>query len=373
MDIAGYHVLSTRRRNASGDFTMTQAEWLTGLISALTFQKHTGPMALITDSEGLSFALGTKLDKVYQAGIRMDLDNFRHINTSIFWAGAKVLCHQLMPLGAVSLDFDCILWKPITSLRNPVVALNREPTDWNSYSNNQAQFSKYGFSRWDWQALPVNAGVVKFNDQTLKSVYITATEMFMETFSNDSTADKASRDSAMMFVEQRLMSMCASKLGMSVGTIAKLFEAFIERSRVVSHMWGSKPFYTMCPRAEAHYINYLLELLTVQFPDFISILTDKFVKKNLDDIPVGMHAHYRPQTPFGSQSSPISSNGRFTYFALEETEEGLQILDPTIFTGYPAKVGDCVFNPRLLFSAKGSKVKTVCGPLGNCSLFLEPA
>ncbi len=269
-----YHVFWTRpfvARQGHGDgMELSDFELLTWMTSALEIRRHS-PVHLITDSLGLQFFVDTGMDWIYDE-ISVVLDEMpAAIHPSVFWDGGKMFAFLSVETPCVILDYDAILWQKLEPTA-AVMALHEESREWNFYSSNREKFEPFGFdsSDWDWQANPVNTGLVYFSDERLprsmgqRSVeFMLDYSAFMNSPENEEPATPALYNRATLFAGQRLLGLCAARMGIGIGFVTTLDSGLltIARNPICSHLWISKALYRCAPEARVALVNHLVHHL----------------------------------------------------------------------------------------------------------------
>lgn len=257
---------------------MPDYEVLTLIISAVSYKKNNGPIHLYTDSRGYEWFNRKGLLFLYD-DVHVILDSINpNINPEVFWAAGKVFAYSRCPAPCVSVDMDAIIWQKLPIYRDDAVALHPEPTNWGGYRNSD-KFKLWGFEDWDWNTTAANVGVLIFNDQRLKDFYTDKSLEFMARYSNRGDfnlpytglfgPNVTTYVDEMIFAEQRLLMMSASKLDRTVGFIAgfDMEMEHVQTNPVVSHLWNSKRGYKVHQRAKETYCNYLLNHALTHYPE----------------------------------------------------------------------------------------------------------
>ena len=267
-------VLDPGRPGAEQELLWWDFEALTWLWSALELRQH-GPLKLVTDDRGLLAVQRAGLEWVYTGGISTALERIPlELDPGTFWAAGKLYAYLESPAPCVSVDTDAVLLQPLTPTA-PVMALHGEDRDSGWYRNDAALFSQFGFEgpNWDWSIHPINAGVVYLQDQKLLELYVeTATRFMLECsqrYHGQSQAKREIPSNAMLFAEQRLLPMCAHRLGQALAFVTRqeAGPGWLPLNKECLHLWGAKHAYKLCPEARAAAVNHLRDQLLERFPE----------------------------------------------------------------------------------------------------------
>lgn len=278
-----FHVFWTRpqldptRPAEAQDLELWDFEALTWLLSALEIRRHAA-LRLVTDCRGLSFVRKAGLDWLYTGGISTELDAIPpHLDAAIFWAAGKLHAQRLVKPPSVCLDTDLVLWAPLKPT-TAVTALHVEDNQWAWYRAGEADFKRHGFTDpgWNWNLHPVNTAVLHFADAELARFYAETAIRFMEDYSRAAAteaipdaADSPARVDPMIFAEQRLLPMCAERLGRTLGLLrpGPAPGGYLRHGPDCFHLWTAKPAYKQCPDARIALVNSLIAQVHERFPE----------------------------------------------------------------------------------------------------------
>jgi hypothetical protein len=330
-------------------------EALTWLLSALEIRKHS-PIRLITDTRGLKFVRNTGLEWLYNGGITTALDGIpQGIDPQLFWAAGKLYSWLGIDEPAVSVDTDAVLWAPI-QVTSPVMALHMETRDWPWYARNQADFASFGFegSEWDWSSHPLNHGVLMIQDTGLMRRYAETAVAFMERYSEhcralerEGKARPPQQHDAMLFVDQRLLVMCARQSNLAVHPITSLHpeKCCIYRDPKCLHLWMSKGYYRYCAAARVALCNFLIGYLLEHHPESRRTLAQWKLEQPMP-LDEKMQLDYRGLEP---------EDERRTRFSLIKNVDGLVwVLDPNVDVRRKATIGSLVLPGETLLPEAGA-------------------
>ena len=234
-----FHTLRTRPNT---DSKMKDFELFTVLLSALEWKKHNGIIDLVTDSKGLSFLSDCGISNVWD-NVDTYLDGMNHlgIDENTFWAGAKLYALSRQQAPCVMIDLDFIIWQHLdfSQYGTNVAVIHRELVGNSTYPSKEHFRSKN--AQWplpddlDWLQEACNTAFVYFGDKTFMDMYCKWAFDFMR-YADTHNAGLP----YMVFAEQRLISMCAVKLGKQIHTFSTLSELFNQEQNFYTHIWGYK-------------------------------------------------------------------------------------------------------------------------------------
>lgn len=230
------HVNSTTpffAKHKDGVYYMEKTELYCAVISALQWRRVNGKITLVTDRCGAEYMRGLGIEGVWNdiiAGLPEDSEG---INPLMFWAAGKLLALRDIPAPVALVDMDFIVWNRL-SLNGLTVAHREEltpqvypPTDFfpvtNSFIDNADQTT-----------LPCNTAFLYLPDESFKQFYTGQAIRFMK--SAPACGDFLCH---MVFAEQRLLAMCAEKLGVEINTLLDKNRLFIAQDSF-THLWGAK-------------------------------------------------------------------------------------------------------------------------------------
>lgn len=297
MSLPGFHTLwmapAQVRRNS---LELSRLEWLVALYGALLWKSKNGPMYLWCDGHGLDYVRKTGLASVYDKinPLRPDLGDF--IDPLCFWAGAKVWALSQMPVPCVSLDLDALVFTKL-KLWGYLVAGHREPTTWECYAGGEKAYAPYGFGLgWNWEAKPLNCGVVGIRDEFMRDAYCAHSLGFMQAYSsahriilppgyvlekNSSGSGPGSPGhcpmNAMTFAEQRLLGMVFDYYDHSTNVLGELRPSLplLEFSTKYKHLWGLKQVYAAIdPDRRESVCQFIITAIKNDFPKWSHLCTN---------------------------------------------------------------------------------------------------
>jgi hypothetical protein len=229
------HVVSTRparnyyvSRDSGGPYGQEDFEVLTTVLSVLEWRRHNGPVRLYTDEAGRDFYGGLGLLGLWDGGVDASLlDRVgAGINCAVFWSFGKVVALREVAAPCWVLDTDLIVWGAVRRLVTAPVT--------------PAGFDWGGL---DWSVTPCSAALWYFGSDELKNAYAERALSFM--VGNPVRVEAGGGVPVHpIFVEQRLLPMCARAAGVPVGTFLRDYQGALlrsgERNTTFTHLWNAK-------------------------------------------------------------------------------------------------------------------------------------
>lgn len=209
---------------------------LTTIISALKWREINGEITLVTDSEGARFYESAKMSNIWD-NIDVCLDDIK-VNADVFWAAGKLFALKKQKSPVAMIDTDFIMWDKVNEkeLKDVNVIHFEElaphiypPFDY--FKNTDFKFDK----DFDKTVKACNTAFCVFNDSELLKYYTDMAIDFME-----KTTERDDRLCYMVFAEQRLLPICAKKLGKSVKAFSDMSSLFSGKETRFTHTWGMK-------------------------------------------------------------------------------------------------------------------------------------
>ncbi len=281
---------------------MYDFEVATLVLSAKNWRALCGPMCLCVDHKARDFLRKLGVLHLYDRIHLFDPQDFADINRCYFWAAGKVVAAGKFPSPFVVLDFDCLIHeKPKFALDSAVQTLNFE----RNYPCYQDCESKYGgilnlFDPPDWEASPVNVGMVGYYDQELKDEYVGVAIDAMRRISQldpRSPAVNRFRDH-IIFVEQKLLPMMVKKRSLKLSVFEDgLFDGFLSTPRV-THLWGIKGEYLRRSEWKMGFLEGVLK----RYPRFAKGITNRATMTVLSK-PARATRVFLPDGTWGSQGT----------------------------------------------------------------------
>lgn len=236
----GIHILSTSPTYKAGKkYSPLFFELGSFVLSALLWKKFNGPIKLYTDEAGIDYITSQGLDSLWDS---IDIDTLagipKYIDQKVFWAGSKLFALQVEKCPVAMVDTDLFIWKdinPICQDKALVILHQEEFIDCYPPQKSLTTARGYAFQDWmDWSVKPCNTAFAYFSDESLKSFYCYEAVRFMS--GNDQPS--IYENSQMVFAEQRLLAMCAKKMGVNIFTL--IDDPFDKNNTLFTHLWGAK-------------------------------------------------------------------------------------------------------------------------------------
>ena len=138
------------------------------------------------------------------------------------------------------IDTDFIVWKPLEEIlmNSKVCIIHKENISEEIYPGKEYFDMKtsYKFDKeWDWKQKPCNTAFTYIADEKLKKYYVDSAINFME-----NTISGEDRLKNMVFAEQRLISMCAKKMDITINELINAEDLFKTEQTYFTHLWGFK-------------------------------------------------------------------------------------------------------------------------------------
>ena len=214
-------------------------EILTTALSALNWQRHNGRISMITDSTGYEFYEKNGLLPLWDGGVEKTLDEIPEINSDMFWAAGKLWALKNCAAPVAMIDTDFIVWAPIAFDNLADVAVIHEEDLYPDVYPDISYFKmKDGYefdADWDLTLRACNTAFAVIKNEKLREYYTAEAFRFIE---NAENVDDAL--TYMVFAEQRLLPLCAKKLGMEITVLSNLERLFNDGERYFTHTWGMK-------------------------------------------------------------------------------------------------------------------------------------
>ena len=211
-------------------------EILTTILSALTWRKVNGRITMVCDSAAAAFYRANGLDVIWDK-IDVCLDDV-DVNADVFWAGGKLfaLAKQTAPIAMIDTDF--IMWEKVNEAElSDVTVIHFEELAPHIYPPREFfHATDYEFPQdFDWTKKACNTAFCIIKNEELLRYYTDEAINFMR-----HTDEKNDRLAYMVFAEQRMLPMCAARLGMTVSAFSDMPSLFKGGDTRFTHTWGMK-------------------------------------------------------------------------------------------------------------------------------------
>ncbi|MEV5375807.1 hypothetical protein AB0L26_07475 [Streptomyces nondiastaticus] len=192
-------------------------ELLTTILSAAAWRRFNGPVKLYTDHVGEAYYRRLGMTELWDGGVDTEvLESLpASISHDVFWTAGRVAALQAETAPFASLDTDLVVWGPIGALiTSDFMALHSEPLHHGVYKPRSELSTPPGYvwEEWDWDALPCNASLTYYAEDRLTKVFHAKAMEFIvgNPIRREAEARLPVHD---VFVAQRLLPMCALRLG----------------------------------------------------------------------------------------------------------------------------------------------------------------
>lgn len=222
----------------SGEYQIEDFELLTTVLSALKWREKNGSIKMITDTVGAEYYRKNGFGELWDGGIHTALDGIKE-DAYMFWAAGKLhaLRNEKAPVAVIDTDF--IVWEEILFDKLPDLTVIHDEELYPDVYPNVNAFRMKGAYRfdplWDWSLKALNTAFYVIKNDELLDIYTKEAIYFME---NAEPQEDPLR--YMVFAEQRLLPMCAAKMGCEVSTFSTLERLFKHGEGWFTHIWGMK-------------------------------------------------------------------------------------------------------------------------------------
>lgn len=249
-------------------------EILTTILSAMKWREKNGSITMVTDSIAAEYYLKTGLDVIWDSteNILDDID----VNADVFWAAGKIfsLSKQTAPVAMIDTDF--IVWDKInTDALADVTVIHFEDLYPDVYPPKEYfHMTDYDFDvGFDWETKACNTAFCVIKSEELLRYYTNESIKFMH-----GTDEKNDRLKYMVFAEQRLLPMCAKKLGKSVMAFSDLSALFKDGANMFTHTWGMKQQMRDNPALRYDFCRRCINRITHDYPHLTEVI------KNIENL-----------------------------------------------------------------------------------------
>lgn len=258
-----FHSIWSKPRSASS-YRPEFFEISTAVLSALEWRAHNGKIFMVCDSPTADFLYSSKLDTAWDK-IITSLDNIpSSINPQNYWAAGKIFALSQFDTPIAGIDTDFIVWKKLR-LTQPLYVIHKENISPECYPALPA-FREFS----DWLDFSVKASNTAFfciNNSDFLKLYTNTAIDFMKYYQPAEPFLPS-----MLFAEQRLFSMCAARLRLSITELSSLNALFSKENGTFTHLWGYKEQLRKNPELNNIYISQCLKRISSDFsPEFYSL------------------------------------------------------------------------------------------------------
>lgn len=211
-------------------------ETLTTILSALKWREKNGKITMVTDKAGAEYYINSGLHVIWD-GIEVCLDEV-DVNADVFWAAGKLFALSKQDAPVAMLDTDFIMWDTLNeSGLADVTAVHFEDL----YPHIYPPFEYFEHTAFEFDAdfdrtvKACNTAFCVITDGELLKYYTDTAIDFMR-----KTTETNDRLKYMVFAEQRLLPICAKKLGKTVKAFSDMPSLFDGKETRFTHTWGMK-------------------------------------------------------------------------------------------------------------------------------------
>ena len=250
-------------RDPKAKYGAADFELLTTALSALLWRQHNGPIDLYCDEIAHAYYESLGLLDLWNNVYPLPLN--AGLNADCFWAAGKLLALRQAKAPCVMLDTDFIVWQPLEPLllKTPLAVIHREPLDSGIYPDPQAfcAAANFDLSGLDLTEPAANTALAWFADEPFKNRYCDTALDFMRR-----TNPKGDRLTHMVFAEQRLLPMLASRDGIPLAALSDLQTLFFSGQQQYTHTWGCKQILRDDPAAREQFCRRCAARISRDFP-----------------------------------------------------------------------------------------------------------
>lgn len=248
-----------------GEYFIEDFEILTTFLSALKWREKNGSIKMITDSTGAAYYSKLGMADLWDNGIEISLDDITE-DPYMFWAAGKLHALKAQKAPVAVIDTDFIVWEEILFDALPSLAvIHDEPLYKDVYPNvNHFRMrGEYGFDpSWNWKRNALNTAFYVIKDNKLLNYYTTEAIRFMACA--EPTDDPLTY---MVFAEQRLLGMCAERIGAEVTEFSTLERLFRNGEGWFTHIWGMKQQMRDIPELRHEFCKRCIRRILNDYPE----------------------------------------------------------------------------------------------------------
>ncbi len=254
-----------------GEYAAEDFELLTCALSALNWRKYNGKISMITDTAGYGFYEKNGLLPLWNE-VKTTLDDMPEINPEMFWAAGKLWALKNTSAPIAVIDTDFIVWAPLAFGNMADAAVIHEEDLYPDVYPEPSRFKMkdgYAFDpEWDMTLRACNTAFAVIKNQKLLEYYTSEAIKFME-----NAADGGDALTYMVFAEQRLLPICAKKLGLEITVLSDLERLFRDGERYFTHTWGMKQQMRDMDGLRGDFCARCASRLRRSFPEYADMLS----------------------------------------------------------------------------------------------------
>ena len=209
---------------------------LTTILSALRWREKNGKITMVTDSAGAEYYRKNGLDVIWDK-LDARLDNI-DVNADVFWAAGKIFALSLVAAPIAMIDTDFIMWDKVDEdFLADVTVVHFEDLYPHIYPPFEYfEHTDFKFEQdFDRTVKACNTAFCVIKDSELLKYFTDTAIDFMR-----KTTETNDRLRYMVFAEQRLLPICAKKLGKTVRAFSDMPSLFSGEETRFTHTWGMK-------------------------------------------------------------------------------------------------------------------------------------
>ncbi len=254
----------------TGSFFAEDFDILTTILSALKWREHNGKIKMVTDSVGLEFYKSRGMCGIWDE-TDTSLDNIPDsINPSVFWASGKLFALENTETPVAVMDTDFIVWDKLAfDNLGDLAVIHSEDIYPDVYPDINHFKMKRGYvfdPDLDWHVRPSNTAFFVIRNDALKKDYVNEAMHFID------NADGGDALTYMVFAEQRLLSMCAKRMGTDINELSTLARLFRDGEQYFTHTWGMKQQMREDAELRADFCRRCIDRIRRDFPDYADVL-----------------------------------------------------------------------------------------------------
>ena len=262
--------------NIGGEYKIEDFELFTTILSALKWREKNGPIVLYADKTALEYYKKTGIAELYSDIKELNVDN--EINPNMFWAAGKLFALREQGAPAAVIDTDFIVWDSILFDKlGECTVIHFEDLYPSVYPPVEVFDMKSGYTLPDFNMSlkACNTAFYVIKSQKLVQDY---TETAIEFMKNANRSDDRLRH--MVFAEQRLLNMCADKLGIEIMAFSNLERLYEDGYGFFTHVWGMKQQMRENGALRKSFCRRCADRIKHDYPQY-SDLADKILTGNI--------------------------------------------------------------------------------------------
>lgn len=260
------------------EYFIADFDLLVTILSALKWREKNGSIKMYTDKLGGDYYYKLGISDIYDLGVDTSLDEIvpKTLDPCLFWAAGKIYSLNMEQTPTVMLDMDFIVWDSILeeTKAKSLCVTHREVLNELVYPKFEDFSSLYGYdydSDWDWKVNPCNTALVYFGEKKLKEYYVDECIRFMNGEFNPPD-DQRKRVILMVFAEQRMLAMCAKKMGVDITSFITN-NMDIDKYKKYTHIWGYKNILLGSHKFREEFCKRCVNIILNDFPKMYDTLS----------------------------------------------------------------------------------------------------